>query len=43
MDTGVLSVSLNVSDIKASKEFYEKLGFETFSNYMNGEIMMKII
>lgn len=31
MDTGVLSITLNVSDIKASKEFYEKLGFETIS------------
>ena len=25
---GIFSISLNVSDIKASKEFYENLGFE---------------
>lgn len=31
MNTGVLSITLNVSNIKASKEFYEKLGFETIS------------
>ena len=30
MQLGAFSVSLNVSDIHASKEFYEKLGFETF-------------
>ncbi len=27
MDLGAFSVSLNVADIKASKAFYEKLGF----------------
>jgi lactoylglutathione lyase len=28
MDLGAFSVSLSVSDIKASRDFYEKLGFE---------------
>jgi len=28
MDLGAFSVSLSVKDIKASREFYEKLGFE---------------
>jgi lactoylglutathione lyase len=27
MELGIFSVSLNVKDIKASREFYEKLGF----------------
>ncbi|MDH3591768.1 MAG: VOC family protein [Planctomycetota bacterium] len=30
MELGAFSVSLAVKDIKASKAFYEKLGFETF-------------
>lgn len=30
MDLGNFSVSLNVKDIKASKEFYEALGFTVF-------------
>lgn len=30
MQLGAFSVSLAVKDIKASKEFYEKLGFKTF-------------
>ena len=30
MELGAFSVSLNVADIKKSKEFYEKLGFEAF-------------
>ncbi|WP_394578364.1 VOC family protein [Cytobacillus firmus] len=30
MKLGAFSVSLTVKDIKKSKEFYEKLGFETF-------------
>lgn len=30
MDLGNFSISLAVKDIIASKEFYEKLGFETF-------------
>ncbi|WP_422124642.1 VOC family protein [Planococcus sp. X10-3] len=29
MQLGAFSISLNVSDIRASKDFYEKLGFET--------------
>ncbi len=30
MDLGAFSISLAVKDIRASKEFYEKLGFEVF-------------
>ena len=30
MELGAFSVSLNVKDIHASKEFYEKLGFKEF-------------
>jgi catechol-2,3-dioxygenase len=30
MDLGVFSISLAVSDLGVSKEFYEKLGFEVF-------------
>lgn len=30
MKLGAFSVSLNVKDINASKDFYEKLGFQTF-------------
>lgn len=30
MQLGAFSISLAVKDIKASKEFYEKLGFEKF-------------
>jgi catechol 2,3-dioxygenase-like lactoylglutathione lyase family enzyme len=30
MELGAFSVSLTVKDIQASKEFYEKLGFEFF-------------
>jgi len=37
MSIGAFSVSLNVKDIKASKEFYEKLGFAVF----HGEIEEK--
>jgi lactoylglutathione lyase len=29
MDLGAFSVSLNVKDIQKSKEFYEKIGFQT--------------
>lgn len=29
MKLGVFSLSLNVKDINASKDFYEKLGFQT--------------
>jgi lactoylglutathione lyase len=31
MEMGAFSISLAVKDINASKEFYEKLGFEFFS------------
>jgi len=31
MKLGAFSISLNVKDIKASKEFYEKLGFSVFA------------
>ena len=31
MKLGAFSVSLNVKDIKASKQFYETLGFEVFA------------
>ncbi len=30
MELGAFSISLNVKDIKASKSFYEKLGFTSF-------------
>ena len=30
MELGAFSISLNVSDIRASQDFYEKLGFEDF-------------
>lgn len=30
MDLGAFSISLAVQDIKASREFYEKFGFEAF-------------
>jgi predicted lactoylglutathione lyase len=30
MDLGAFSISLAVKDIAASKNFYEKLGFEVF-------------
>lgn len=31
MELGAFSISLNVKDIQASKNFYEKLGFEVFA------------
>ncbi|MBX3048085.1 MAG: VOC family protein [Anaerolineales bacterium] len=30
MDLGAFSISLSVKDVKASRQFYEKLGFEAF-------------
>ena len=30
MELGAFSISLTVKDIEASKQFYEKLGFEVF-------------
>lgn len=35
MDLGAFSISLAVKDIQASKEFYEKLGFEVFGGEIN--------
>ena len=35
MELGAFSVSLAVSDIEASKAFYEKLGFEAFAGDMS--------
>jgi len=34
MKLGAFSISLNVKDLKISKEFYEKLGFVTFGGSM---------
>lgn len=34
MKLGAFSISLNVKDIKASKEFYETLGFRVFAGDM---------
>lgn len=34
MKLGAFSVSLNVKDLKTSKEFYEKLGFKQFAGSM---------
>lgn len=34
MELGAFSISLAVRDIKASKEFYEKLGFSVFAGVM---------
>ncbi len=34
MELGTFSISLNVKDIKVSKSFYEKLGFQVFSGDM---------
>jgi len=35
MKLGAFSVSLNVKDIKASKSFYERLGFKVFGGDIN--------
>ena len=35
MDLGAFSISLAVKDIRASKEFYEKLGFKVFMGDMS--------
>ena len=48
MKLGVFSLSLNVKDIHASKQFYEKLGFSQFGgdierNYLimkNGDTLI---
>ncbi len=34
MKLGAFSVSLNVKDLKTSKEFYEELGFKVFGGGM---------
>ena len=34
MKLGAFSISLNVKDLKTSKEFYEKLGFAVFAGSM---------
>jgi catechol 2,3-dioxygenase-like lactoylglutathione lyase family enzyme len=42
MNLGAFSLSLSVKDIQASREFYEKLGFEAFSGDMSqGWLIMK--
>ncbi|KAA1243477.1 VOC family protein [Aquimarina sp. RZ0] len=42
MKLGAFSVSLNVKDIKASKSFYEKLGFTIFAGDLdNNYLIMK--
>jgi len=42
MQLGVFSISLNVKDIKASREFYEKLGFKDFGgNIAQNWLIMK--
>jgi predicted enzyme related to lactoylglutathione lyase len=42
MELGNFSVSLAVKDIEASKQFYEKLGFEVFmGNQLQGWLIMK--
>ena len=35
MKLGAFSISLNVKDIKASKQFYETLGFSIFAGDMD--------
>ena len=50
MELGVFSISLNVKDLAASKQFYEKLGFKAFAgdaakNYLimkNGDCIIGI-
>ena len=37
MDLGAFSVSLSVKDIEASRDFYEKLGFEPVGGNAAGE------
>ncbi len=42
MDLGAFSVSLSVSDIRASRDFYAKLGFESFGgNVDDGWLILK--
>ena len=42
MKLGAFSISLSVKDIKASQEFYEKLGFTVFAGDLkNNYLIMK--
>ena len=41
MQLGNFSVSLAVKDLKASREFYEKLGFRTFAGDGAGYLIMQ--
>lgn len=42
MKLGAFSISLNIEDINASKEFYEKLGFSQFGGDLNqGWLILK--
>ena len=40
MNLGAFSVSLNVKDIKASKHFYETLGFSVFAGDMDKKYLI---
>lgn len=40
MELGAFSISLSVSDIEASKDFYEKLGFEPFGGDISQNWLM---
>ncbi|WP_462254796.1 VOC family protein [Ferruginibacter sp.] len=40
MKLGAFSISLNVKDIKASKEFYESLGFILFAGSMDKKYLI---
>ena len=40
MKLGAFSISLNVKDIKASKEFYENLGFSVFAGSMEKKYLI---
>ena len=40
MKLGAFSISLNVKDIKASKEFYENLGFSVFAGRMEKKYLI---
>ena len=40
MKLGVFSMSLSVKDLKASKDFYEKIGFEVFAGDMESHYLI---
>jgi catechol 2,3-dioxygenase-like lactoylglutathione lyase family enzyme len=42
MNLGAFSVSLVVKDIKASKDFYEKLGFEVYGGEISQNYLITI-